>query len=556
MHTQLIEYMEKHKKRPNKHDKNRIIKKLGRWIGTQNANYAKNLQIMANPDIRKEWEATLEKYGEYLCIGDEQWRLTLTQLVEYMEKHKKSPSSKDKNPVIKTLGIWTIRQKRIYAQKMQIMSQQNIRLEWKATLEKYGDYLCIDGDETWHLMHAQLITYMDKENKPPSAKDKNPIIKTLGTWVSRQKTNYEKKQKRMSNPNIRNEWEATLEKYSEYLCDSVETWHLMHRQLIVYIEKHKKLPPQREKLGSWVSVQKKNYKKNINITSRPAIRKEWEATLQKYPEYLKQSVIPQMEELLAAAEPTPPPAEPPAEPTPTPKKIKIMRKKKQTAIPAATTTTQASTMPHHLPPPSAIGLLHKAYKRMDSDTLHQKFKADPQLHAEYHAVCGLNLSTYAPASIPSNRIIQELEKIQTKRQKVVVDMGCGKAPIAHHFLNKNDTRFAFHNYDHQSGGDPLIQEKNIRNLPLEDASAEIAIMSVALWGTTKDRNQYIKEAYRVLESGGKFYIIDITKKWSPEPLTPENGGELLRTMLTSNGFKIINEDIGLPFCLFVCVKIY
>ena len=135
-------------------------------------------------------------------------------------------------------------------------------------------------------------------------------------------------------------------------------------------------------------------------------------------------------------------------------------------------------------------------------------------------------------------------------------MGCGKADIAHYFKKKKDNRFLFYNYDHQSGGDEMIKEVNISELPLEDASVEIAIMSLALWGTRENCIQYIREAYRVLESGGKFYISDSTKKWSPNELTKENGGELLRNLLTENGFKIISEDIGVPFCFFVCSKEY
>lgn len=248
----------------------------------------------------------------------------------------------------------------------------------------------------------------------------------------------------------------------------------------------------------------------------------------------------------------------PTQPIAAPPKKHTIKIKKQTTISSSAeqaTETQTTT-PHHFPPPSEIGLLHKTYLKMRSDTLNAKFKSEPQLWRDYHATRKRNFATYDPASIPSNQIIRELEKIQTKRRKVVVDMGCGEAPIAHHFLAKNDLRFTFHNYDHQSGGDPLIQEVDISALPLDDASVEICIMSLALWGTHENCTQYIKEAYRVLESGGKFYISDSTKKWSPEPLTPENGGELLRTLLTTNGFKIINENIGMPFCLFVCTKIY
>ena len=293
------------------------------------------------------------------------------------------------------------------------------------------------------------------------------------------------------------------------------------------MDRENKRPPEKDKdpeikkLGIWFSHQIDNYKKqNCSIVwTNPDVRTEWESYIEKYSEYLDRN----------------------------------SSKKKQTSIPE-THEEQKTTTPHQFPPISDIGALHKKYLKMGSDTLHKKFKENPDLWLEYHATRNRTFTTYDTDSIPSNRIVRELEKIQTKRQKVIVDMGCGEASIAHHF--QNDKRFAFHNYDHQTGGDPLIQEVDISKLPLEDVSVEIAIMSLALWGTRDNCTQYIKEAYRVLESGGKFYISDSTKKWSPEQLTPENGGELLRTLLTTNGFNIINEEIRSPFCLFVCEKIY
>jgi ubiquinone/menaquinone biosynthesis C-methylase UbiE len=102
----------------------------------------------------------------------------------------------------------------------------------------------------------------------------------------------------------------------------------------------------------------------------------------------------------------------------------------------------------------------------------------------------------------------------------------------------------------------MINEIDISALPLDDNSVEIAIMSLALWGTDENCTQYIKEAYRVLESGGKFYISASTKKWSPENITQENAGDKLRSLLTTNGFKIMKEYIGTPFCYFECNKIY
>ena len=470
-----------------------------------------------------------------VSFGEEKWRNTSKKVCAYMDTEKKSPNKRDKNPDIKTLGYWVSNQKKNYKNKKYIVwTNTDIRHEWETILEKYGEYLYLnDNEEEWRNTLKQVCEYMDTEKKSPREKDKNPDIKKLGSWVSNQKKNYKNKKYIVwTNEDIRHEWETILETYSEYLInDNEEDWRNTLKQVCEYMDTKKKSPrekdenPDIKKLGKWVSHQKTNYKNKKRIVwTNEDIRHEWETILEKYAEYLS------------------------------PKS----RTKKQKALPLTTATvaTTETATPHNFPPISDIGTLHKRYLKMRSDTLNQTFKADPQLWREYHATRKQTFATYVPASIPSNRIIQELEKIQTKRQKIVVDMGCGEAPIAHHFQNKHDSRFVFHNYDHQSGGDPLIQEVDISALPLDDADAEIVIMSLALWGTKENCIQYIKEAYRVLESGGKFYISDSTKKWSPENPTQENGGELLRTLLTENGFTIVTEDIGNPFCLFKCSKIY
>ena len=396
----------------------------------------------------------------------------------------------------------------------------------------------------------------EENNKAPNKQDEKPEIRKLGRWVSVQKQNYAKNRYIMSNPEIRSKWEATLENYKEYLCDADEQWCLTIQQVCEYMKVKNKAPsatdekPEIRKLGNWVSHQKHNYAKNRYIMKKPEIRSKWEATLEKYKEYLKQEIIPIQSD----------------EQKPEEKfiiKIKNKKKiiKKQKTIIPTSSNTDISTIEnqttHHFPQqPSDIGQLHKTYLRMRSDNLHQKFKENPQLWKEYHAIRKKTFAHYDHDSIPSNIIIRKLEKIKTKHKKIVVDMGCGQAPIAHHFLEKNDPRFTFHNYDHISGGDTIIQEVNISHLTEEDSSVDIAIMSLALWGTQEDCTQYIKEAYRILESGGKFYICDSTKKWSFELMTQENGGELLRKMLMENGFTIIHEEIGNPFCLFECYKNY
>jgi len=502
------------------------------------------LTFHQNDEIQMLWRVQGElDFSKKFCtviidckvsFGEEKWRNTLKKVCAYMDTEKKSPIQKDENPDIKKLGKWVSAQKENYKNKKHIVwTNTDIRHEWETILENYSEYLINDNEEKWRNIAKKVCAYMDTEKKSPNKIDKNPDIKKIGQWVSHQKTNYKNKKKIVwTNKDIRHEWETILETYSEYLInDNEEIWRNIAKKVCAYMDTEKKSPIQKDenpdikKLGRWVSHQKQHYKnKKYIVWTNEDIRNEWETILETYSEYLS------------------------------PKS----RAKKQTALPVvdATVATTETATPHNFPPISDIGTLHKKYLKMRSDTLNQTFKADPQLWREYHATRKQTFATYDPMSIPSNRIIQELEKIQTKRQKIVVDMGCGEAPIAHHFKNKNDSRFVFHNYDHQSGGDPLIQEVDISALPLEDADAEIVIMSLALWGTKENCIQYIKEAYRVLESGGKFYISDSTKKWSPEPLTQENGGELLRTLLTENGFTIVTENIGNPFCLFICSKNY
>jgi len=202
---------------------------------------------------------------------------------------------------------------------------------------------------------------------------------------------------------------------------------------------------------------------------------------------------------------------------------------------------------------SELSVLHQKYKTMTSSNLHNAFKEDIELWHNYHKIAEENEKSFPDEGIPRNRIIQELDKIKTKRRKLIVDMGCGKAQIAEHY--KNDTRFKFINYDHISSNE-LVTECDISNTPLEDDSVEICILSLAMWGS--NCREYIMEVNRILESNGKLYIIEPTKRWSEQ----DDLGNIiigkecfkLKKVLLENGFKIIEENIE-KFTLFVCVKI-
>lgn len=201
---------------------------------------------------------------------------------------------------------------------------------------------------------------------------------------------------------------------------------------------------------------------------------------------------------------------------------------------------------------SQLSVLHQQYKTLKSANLKQLFQESPALWHEYHAISEANEECFDTEELPRNRICAELDKIKTRRSKQVVDLGCGKALIAQHFAN--DPRFTFTNYDHVASNDTVIS-CDISNVPLEDAVVEICILSLAMWGS--NCKEYVREAYRILESGGTLFIIEPTKRWSPKDadgniLELEEGAKLAE-LLEENGFQIISKSIQ-KFALFEVIK--
>ena len=203
---------------------------------------------------------------------------------------------------------------------------------------------------------------------------------------------------------------------------------------------------------------------------------------------------------------------------------------------------------------SELSELHQRYKTLTSQNLHTEFNEQPELWHKYHEISEENEKSFPEDEIPRNRIIQELNKQTFKRTKKVVDMGCGKAQISQYF--SEDNRFQFINYDHISSNDTIIS-CDISNIPLEDDTVEICILSLAMWGSNCE--DYIKEANRILESNGELYIIEPTnrKRWSEHDenknIIEGKEGIKLKSLLEENGFKIVEQSIE-KFCMFICNK--
>ena len=370
----VCDYMDKYNRRPTEYDENPDIKTLGKWITRQKQMVKNNAYIMSKQYIRKEWDAFLEKYKDYIItINDENlWYSDLKNVCEYMDKEKKRPCDVDENPEIKNLGKWISAQKKNYDKNLAIMKNPDILKKWEEMREKYKYYLT-NFEGRWYLDLAQLCDYMDKYNRRPTEYDENPDIKTLGRWVTRQKNSYLKESKLMKIPDIRKKWKETLETYSEYLVDLVEQRMLNLKAVCEYMDNENNCPteynenPDIKKLGKWISGQKANYKNNknsMNNIKNPEFRKEWETALVKYSKYLKQDII--QLPLQSPSPSSPPHASSPSEIKP--KQKRITSKSKEVKMVKSESSSPLSSSPSHqshlqTPPPKSYADLTEDERR-------------------------------------------------------------------------------------------------------------------------------------------------------------------------------------------------
>jgi superfamily II DNA or RNA helicase/uncharacterized protein YeaC (DUF1315 family) len=230
------------------------------------------------------------------------------------------------------------------------------------------------------------------------------------------------------------------------------------------------------------------------------------------------------------------------------KSMKLQKSKSKNSDLVEETPEQRSTRVY-----GEMSLLLKQYKTMTSSNLQQLFTQQPQLWHDFHNKSEENEQSYPEESIPRKRVIQELDKVRTKRPINVVDMGCGRAQISAHF--NNDARFNFINYDHVACNN-TVTVCDIANTPLEEDSVQRCVLSMALWGT--NCKAYITEAYRILDSDGKLILVEPTKRWSEKDeqgnIIDDKESSELKKVLVSNGFKIDKEQID-KFSLFICSKL-
>jgi len=536
-------FIDENKRRPNSNLKNEEGK-IGQWLQHQITNYKKKTEGMKDPERYKIWTQFLEDYKKYLKNNDEIWFETFEKLKKFIDENKRRPNSNLKNEE-GILGQWLSCQIQNYKKKLQCMKDPERYKIWTQFLEEYKEYFKSDH-EKWFETFEKLKKFIHENKRRPNHHFKNEEG-ILGDWLSCQIQNYKKKTKGIKDPERYKIWTQFLEDYKEYFKNDHENWFENFEKLKKFIDENKRRPSSRIEVGRWLCTQIQNYKKKLHCMKDPERYKIWTQFLEDYKGYFNnnntssitiESIKSNTESIKSNTEST----------TSTEQKPKKSMKLPNSKINLQETTEQKNQRVH-----SELSELHKKYKTMNSKNLHQVFQENPEDWYNYHKISEENEESFPTEEIPRNRIIEELNKIKTKRTKKVVDMGCGKAQIAEYF--NNDSKYNFINYDHIKSNE-IITCCDISQTPEEDDSVEICILSLAMWGS--NCKEYIQEAYRILESNGTLFIIEPTKRWSEkdEQQNIISGTEAcrLKNLLEENNFQILNQSIE-KFSFFTCRKI-
>jgi superfamily II DNA or RNA helicase len=167
---------------------------------------------------------------------------------------------------------------------------------------------------------------------------------------------------------------------------------------------------------------------------------------------------------------------------------------------------------------SELSEFNRRGKTTRSETMHKEFVDNPDSWFRYHALRKSRMELWE--EIPYEYIATRI----TDSRDVVADFGCGENLFKNCIPNNK-----VYSFDHVAI-DETVTACDMKNTGLDDESIDVAVFSLALWGTNSQ--DYIKEAYRSLKRKGMIYIAEPSKDYE----TAEEQQKLI-DMINKEGFQ-------------------
>ncbi|VDL83799.1 unnamed protein product [Nippostrongylus brasiliensis] len=146
-------------------------------------------------------------------------------------------------------------------------------------------------------------------------------------------------------------------------------------------------------------------------------------------------------------------------------------------------------------------LNEQLYTMTGSDAM-EYFKEDPDAFLCYHNGFADQVKKWP--NHPLSTIISWLKSKPSGSK--VYDMGCGEAKLAAALSGTHEV----HSFDLVAVNDK-VTACDMAHLPVEDSSADIVVFCLSLMGT--NLSDFIKEARRVLKSGGTMKIAEVVSRF-------------------------------------------
>ncbi|KAL1836408.1 hypothetical protein VTJ49DRAFT_5174 [Mycothermus thermophilus] len=106
-----------------------------------------------------------------------------------------------------------------------------------------------------------------------------------------------------------------------------------------------------------------------------------------------------------------------------------------------------------------------------------------------------------------------LPRLHPSKTCTIADLGCGDAKLAAALQPlSRKLHVEVRSFDLQTGGSPLVTRADIANLPLPDASVDVAVFCLALMGT--NWLSFVEEAYRILRWRGELWVAEIKSRFA------------------------------------------
>ncbi|NUS42157.1 MAG: DEAD/DEAH box helicase family protein, partial [Mycobacteriaceae bacterium] len=146
-----------------------------------------------------------------------------------------------------------------------------------------------------------------------------------------------------------------------------------------------------------------------------------------------------------------------------------------------------------------LSLMHGAWASTNSTVTHSRLVEDPSEWRRYHDLYSEARQSWEV--VPAYEFADWLN--QRRRSCVVADLGCGQMLMADR-VTASHTILAF---DHVAI-DERVTVCDIAEVPLDDASVDIAVLCLALMG--RNHVDYLREAHRILPVDGFLWLCEPT----------------------------------------------